>query len=266
MTDTSIENAAGQLRAAYANKQPISPVRDILGNDLDIAMAYAVQDINTEHWEKQGRRIVGQKIGLTAKSVQDQLGVDAPDSGILFSDMEVGNGGVVNSSTLLQPRIEGEAAFVLGRDLDKENITRNELLRSVEYVLPAFEIVDSRIQDWDITIVDTIADNASSACYVLGAEPKKLADVDLTLCGMVIKNRGEVVSVGAGAACLGHPLNAFYWLAKFSAQNGRPLKEGDVVLTGAMGPMVSVCAGESYRLDINGLGGVSVEFSYAGDN
>ena len=250
---------AEQLRRAYA-EGPIAPVRGSLDNST-ADLAYEIQDINTRHWSAAGRRIVGRKIGLTSKAVQQQLGVDQPDFGILFADMEVSNDGEVPASRLLQPRAEAEVACVLGSDLREPDPTASEVLRAIAYVLPAIEIVDSRIQDWKISLVDTIADNASSALYVLGTEPRSTSDVDLRLCGMVMTRNDAIVATGAGAACLGHPINAVRWLAATMVAKGRPLRAGDVVLSGALGPMSSVAAGDRVRAEIAGLGAVSVKFT-----
>ena len=249
---------AEQLRRAYA-EGPIAPVRASLASPT-ADLAYEIQEINTCHWSAAGRRIVGRKIGLTSHAVQQQLGVDQPDFGILFADMEAPNGGEVVAARLLQPRAEAEVACVLGRDLTAADPTTSEVLRAIDCVLPAIEIVDSRIQDWKISLVDTIADNASSAMYVLGTEPRNPADVDLRLCGMVLTKNDAIVATGAGAACLGHPLHAVRWLATTMVAKGRPLRAGDVVLSGALGPMTAVAAGDRVRAEIAGLGTVSVRF------
>ncbi|KYC29632.1 2-keto-4-pentenoate hydratase [Sphingobium sp. 22B] len=255
----SIEQAAAQLLSAQTSGIPCPPVRGLLPEG-DLAAAYAVQNINVQRAEGDGRRIIGRKIGLTAKSVQKQLGVDQPDYGILFADMEVQDGEIVAWDRVLQPKAEAEVALVLERDLDRPDTTLTELVAATAYVLPAIEIVGSRIANWDISILDTIADNASSGAYVLGAAPRKLADVDLRLCGMAMFRAGEPVSVGAGAACLGHPLNAALWLARTMAKVGRPLQAGDVVLTGALGPMVAARPGDIIEARIEGLGSVTAAF------
>lgn len=157
--------------------------------------------------------------------------------------------------------MEAEIAFVLGTDLTDERVTTVDLLRAVDHVLPAIEIVDSRIAGWDISIVDTVADNASSGLFVLGTTPRRLADVDLRLCGMVLEHAGEPVSVGAGAACLGNPLHALEWLVRTMARAGDPLRAGDVVLSGALGPMVPVTPGAAYEARISGLGSVRTCFA-----
>jgi 2-keto-4-pentenoate hydratase len=260
--DASVVAAADRLLAAYRTWQPCAPVRDLIGA-TDVDAAYAVQERNTRQWLAAGRRLVGRKIGLTAKSVQKQLGVSQPDFGMLFADMAVPDGEPVATERLLQPKVEGEIAFVLGRDLAELQPTVADVLAAVEYALPALEIVDSRVANWQIGITDTIADNASSGLYVLGAEPRALDAFDLRLCGMVLERRGEQVSVGAGAACLGHPLNAVLWLARELARTGRPLQAGDVVLSGALGPMVPVRPGDVFELRINGLGSVRAAFAPA---
>ncbi|WP_091737356.1 2-keto-4-pentenoate hydratase [Phenylobacterium immobile] len=252
---------AERLRGAYGGT-PVPPMRDGL-EPGDADGAYAVQRLNTQHWVKQGRRIVGRKIGLTAKAVQTQLGVDQPDFGVLFADMEVPDGGTLATSSLIKGRVEAEVALVLGRDLDSPDVGYGELLRAVEYAVPALEIVDSRIADWKITFADTVADNGSSAYYVLGREPKSLSGLDLLTCGMIMEFDGSVVSMGVGAACLGHPLISAAWLAKTLAQAGEPLRAGDVVLTGALGPMVDLKPGIHVRAQVGGLGSVGFNFREA---
>ncbi len=250
-----------ELLAAYETGVPIPPLRDRVLQKGDIDAAYAVQKQMTEHWLAQGRRLVGAKIGLTNKAVQSVFGVYQPDFGVLFADMAVADGDTVDLKRLIQPRVEAEVAFVMGRDLPHAEVTSVDVIRATEYVLPAIEIVDSRITSWDISIVDTVADNASSGLYALGTTPTPLSQVDLRMCGMVLEHLGEPVSVGAGAACLGNPLNAVTWLASTLARMGSPLREGDVVLSGALGPMVSVTPGAMYEARISRMGSVRVGFS-----
>lgn len=250
-----------ELLAAYEKRTAIPPLRERLIPVGDIDAAYAVQREMTAGWVAEGRRLVGAKIGLTNPAVQQVFGVFQPDFGVLFADMAVPDGDQVDLTRLIQPRVEAEIAFVLGADLPHEQSTSVDVIRATEYVLPAIEIVDSRIENWDISIVDTVADNASSGLYVLGTRPQPLSNVDLRLCGMVLEHAGEPVSVGAGAACLGNPLNAVVWLASTMARNGTPLRAGDVVLSGALGPMVSVAPGASYEARVSGLGSVRVSFS-----
>jgi 2-keto-4-pentenoate hydratase len=256
--DDWIGATAERLRRAYGG----APIPPISGDrpELDLDTAYRVQAVNTEHWLAEGRRPVGAKIGLTARSVQQQLGVDQPDFGVLFADMSIDDGALVPAGRLLQPKVEAEIAFVLGRPIDTDRLTAAELIDAVDYALPAIEIVDSRIADWKIGIADTIADNASSGLFVLGTTPVLPGSFDLRLCGMVLELNGEPVSFGAGAACLGNPLHALGWLARTMAERGRPLDEGDIVLAGALGPMVAVTPGDWVEARIEGLGSVRVGF------
>ncbi|WP_298282580.1 2-keto-4-pentenoate hydratase [Acidocella sp.] len=256
----AILQAADALYEAARTGVPAAPIRDLLAPG-DVEGAYAVQAINTERALSAGRRLVGRKIGLTSVAVQKQLGVDQPDYGMLFADMARGDAEEVALSDVLQPKVEAEIAFVLGRDLNSEHLTVADLFRAIEYAVPAVEIVGSRVAKWDIRITDTIADNASSGLYVLGSRPVRLGDFDPRLCGMVMEKAGEPVSVGAGAACLGSPLNAALWLAKMMARVGKPLAAGDTILSGALGPMVAVAPGDVFDVRIDGLGAVRAVFA-----
>lgn len=260
MAPDDIAAEAARLRGSYASGQPVKPVRAAFPN-ATIADAYAIQQANTAFWTLQKRARAGAKIGLTAKAVQKQLGVDQPDFGALFTDMAVLDGDSVPAGALLQPKVEAEVAFVMARTPEISRLTTAELINSVAYALPAIEIVDSRIANWDIGIVDTIADNASSGLFVLGTVPRKIEELDLRLCGMVLERNGDQVSFGAGAACLGHPLHALGWLAKTMAANGAPLREGDIILSGALGPMAAVSGGDHVEARIEGLGTVRVGFA-----
>jgi 2-keto-4-pentenoate hydratase len=254
----SYEAAAERLRDAYRDGA-IAPLRDTL-EPTDAAGAYQIQTFNTTYWTAQGRKIVGRKIGLTAKAVQAQLGVDQPDYGVLFGDMIIPNGGVLQASQVLQPKAEAEVALVMARDLMNPRATIEDVIAATAYAVAAIEIVDSRIADWKITFADTVADNGSSAFLVLGDERKPLAGLDLYTCGMAMEINGAVVSLGAGAACLGHPLNAAAWLARTLAGTGEGLRAGDIVLTGALGPMAVIQPGDHVVARIGGLG--HVEFRY----
>ena len=254
-----LAEAAVRLSHVRLAGAPCDPVRPLV-EPHGVVGAYRVQEALTAGREAEGARVVGRKIGLTAQSVQAQLGVDQPDYGVLFDDMAYGDGEEIAFGRLLQPRVEAEVAFVMGRDLPDPRTSLVEVVGAVAYALPAIEVVDSRVRDWKISIYDTIADNASSGAYVLGASPVKLEGLDLRLCGMSLSSRGEPVSVGCGAACLGHPLNAVVWLARTMAAVGRPLQEGQVVLSGALGPMVSARPGEVYEARISGLGRVAAAF------
>lgn len=258
-TDNTHQKAADLIFDAYETGDFCQPVRNIIGESLEAG--YAVQAINTKRWQGQGRRIVGRKIGLTSPAVQAQLGVDQPDFGVLFADMEYPTGGSLPYSRMQQPKAEAEIALVLKSNLSDSELTPSELLRALDYAAPAIEIVGSRIKNWDIKISDTIADNASSGLYVLGAPSGRFADVDLGEARMVMRKNGRPVSYGAGVACLGHPLNAALWLARTCVAFGDNLKAGDVILTGALGPMVAIDEGDFFEADISGLGAVSLSVS-----
>ncbi len=247
-----------RLREAYRGSA-VAPLRDGL-EPTDIEGAYAVQALNTAFWVAGGRRITGRKVGLTAKAVQVQLGVDQPDFGVLFADMAIADGGSLRASQVLQAKAEAEVALVMAHDVQDPEITRHDFAAAVAYALPAIEIVDSRIADWKITFADTVADNGSSAFYVLGTDPKLLAGLDLWTCGMALEINDVVQSLGAGVACLGHPLNAATWLAQTLAARGQGLRAGDVILTGALGPMVPIKPGDRVRATIGGLGSCSFDF------
>ncbi|WDF71399.1 2-keto-4-pentenoate hydratase [Novosphingobium sp. KACC 22771] len=251
--------AARLLREAYSGGA-VPPLREYL-DPVDIAGAYAVQDINTRFWQEQGRRIVGRKAGLTATAVQKQLGVDQPDFGALFDDMQVADGGFLDPARCLQPKAEAEIAFVLGADLLSPDATADDVAAAVSGVHAAIEIVDSRIADWKITFSDTVADNGSSAFFVLAGEGRGLEGADLYTAGMVMEVNGTIASVGVGAAALGHPLNAAAWLARTLAARGASLRAGDIVLAGALGPMVALNPGDHVLARVGGIGACSFTYS-----
>ncbi|MDP9994580.1 2-keto-4-pentenoate hydratase [Variovorax boronicumulans] len=255
-TDSAIRDAALALREARAARRPIAPISGTYGIASADA-AYAIAELNVQAAVASGLRIVGKKVGLTSKAVQTQLGVDQPDFGVLFDNMEYLDGQDIPTSQLIQPKIEAEVAFVMGADLTGKRPTWAEFLRCVAYALPALEIVDSAIADWKISFVDTVADNASSSLYVLGDQPVSLGALSLGELGMLMTRNGATASVGVGAACLGHPLRAAYWLAQTMGELQQPLRAGEVILSGALGPMVPVTAGDTIRANIGALGSVS---------
>jgi 2-keto-4-pentenoate hydratase len=265
MTETlPISNAdvATRLRNAYRTGA-VPPLRDALASG-DTEGAYRVQAINTQYWMDAGRQIAGMKIGLTATSVQAQLGVSQPDYGVLFHDMLIEDGSELPFTRVLQPKVEAEVAILLERDIANEHASVRDILTAAAYAVPAIEIVDSRIENWKISIADTIADNASSAYFVLGHRPQSICGLDLKTCGMVLEIDGAISSMGVGAACLGHPLVAAAWLVRTLSRRGIVLKAGEVLLTGALGPMVSLRPGTRVSATIGGLGTVS--FSARGEH
>lgn len=257
------EQLADRLWQAAAARSPIAPLRDAaaqLGIAADAEDAYRVQRINRDRRVRSGDRVVGRKIGLTSLAVQRQLGVDSPDFGNLWSRSAYGDGDEVALATLIQPKVEAEVAIVVGSDLDAPHATVADVIRATEFALAALEIVDSRIADWKIGLFDTIADNASAGAFVLGADPVRLHRLKLRDARMAMTRNDVVASEGIGSACLGHPLNAAAWLARALARIGDPLRAGDIVLTGALGPMVGVGAGDRFEAQIEGLGRVAVRF------
>ncbi|MBP2297145.1 fumarylacetoacetate hydrolase family protein [Azospirillum rugosum] len=262
VTPEAVRKAADRLFEAGRTGIPVSPVRELIG-PCDVDVAYQVQELNTKRALEAGRRLVGRKIGLTSLAVQKQLGVDQPDYGMLFADMARSDGEEISLKDLMQPKVEAEIAFVLERDLESDQPTFADLFLAIAYAVPAVEIVGSRIANWDIKISDTIADNASSGLYVLGSMPRRLdaGGFDLRGCEMMMEKAGLRVSTGAGAACLGSPLNAALWLARIMARTGRPLRAGDTVLSGALGPMVPVIPGDEFDVHIDGLGCVRAAFA-----
>lgn len=262
LDQNKLQSLADRLYEAETSGKACKPLRDEIGTE-DLSAAYAVQQLNVDRALKAGRRLVGRKIGLTSVAVQKQLGVDQPDFGAIFADMVVPDGAVIPTGAVMQPKVEAEIALVVGKDLDVPNPTIVDLIGATEYLLPAIEVVGSRIENWDIKITDTIADNASCGLIVLGDSPAKLSDVDMRLCGMVMDKAGEPASIGAGKACLGSPMNAALWLAGKMAHMGTPLKAGDIVMTGALGPMVPVSAGDNFEARISGVGSVRAIFGDA---
>lgn len=255
----AVEPAADRLLLAAATGEPCAPVRDLIGPD-DVVAAYAVQERLTVARVAAGARVVGRKIGLTSPAVQEQLGVDQPDFGVLFDDMLHVGGDVVPAGAVLQPRAEAEIAFVLEDGLADGPLDATQVRAATAYVVPAIEICGSRIAGWDITFGDTVADNASSGAFVLGPHRMPLGDLDLRDVRMSMSIDGTEVSAGAGSACLGDPVEAVVWLARRARDLGDPLRSGQVVLSGPLGPMRPVGPGCTVRATLTDLG--SVTFTY----
>jgi len=260
---TTVVAAADRLQEAARSRVPCPPVRDLIGT-ADVDRAYAVQQELTHRRQAAGARPVGRKIGLTSPAVQRQLGVDRPDFGVLFDDMDVSALAEVPSDRLLQPKAEAEIAFVLGEDLGDGPLDARQVRAAVAYAVAALEIVDSRIAGWDITFGDTVADNASSGLFVLGDRRLTLQELEPVEVVMTMRLDGAVVSEGTGAACLGDPLNALAWLARTAADLGDPLRAGQVVLSGALGPMAATPPGTVVSAELGPLGSIGATFSGRG--
>ncbi len=248
--------AAEVLYNASKYKTACDPIRSIIG-DSDVDKAYKVQWENVQKRMADGEVIVGKKIGLTSFAVQKQLGVDQPDYGVLYASTQVDNNGKLNYADLMQPKAEAEIAFVMSTDLVGD-ITMDSLVEAIDYAVVSIEIVGSRVADWNIRITDTIADNASASHFVLGDTQVQLDDLDLVNCTMHMTRNGETCSEGTGKACMDNPLNAALWLAQVMAQQGQPLRKGEILLSGALGPMVAIEQGDQFTATIEGLGSVGV--------
>ena len=260
MDDTLITRLGDELFDALRGSHAIVPLTERHPH-IGVEAAYAVQQRLIDRRRASGARPVGKKIGVTSKAVMSMLGVAQPDFGVLLDDMVHDEGECVSMRRFIQPRIEGEIAFVLKRDLRGPGLTAADVLRATEGVMACFEIVDSRIQDWKIKIQDTVADNASCGAFVLGSQLVDPREVDLVTCGMVLEHNGEVAVTGAGAATMSSPVSAVVWLANTLGRLGTGLATGEVILSGALGAMVPVRPGDAFHLRIGGIGACSVRFS-----
>ncbi len=259
MNPSDIQTAGDALYEAMVQRTTITPLSTQYP-DITIDDAYEIQQRMTARRLAAGERIIGKKIGVTSKAVMNMLGVFQPDFGWLTDGMVYNEGQAIEASSLIQPKAEGEIAFVLKKTLMGPGITAADVMAATEGVMACFEIVDSRIQDWKIKIQDTVADNASCGVFVLGDRIVDPRDVDLVTCGMVLEKNGDIVATGAGAAAMNHPANAIAWLANTLGQRGIALEAGEVVLSGSLGIMVPVVAGDNLRVTIGGVGGCSVRF------
>lgn len=255
-----IQRHGDELFEALLAGQTVPNLRDRIAG-LTIVDAYAIQARMIERRKAAGATVVGKKIGVTSRAVQNMLGVFEPDFGILLSDMVLPDGAEVPHGSLIQPKAEGEIAFVLKKDLIGPGITAADVLSATDHVRACFEIVDSRISGWDIKIQDTVADNASCGVYVMGEDRVDPRDVDLALAGMVLTRNGEVVVTGAGAAVQGSPANAVAWLANTLGRLGTPLLAGETILSGALGPMFEIAPGDRLGLHVGGIGSCSISFA-----
>lgn len=240
-----------QLFDSLNSGQSIAPLRDQINNDIDAA--YSIQKELVALRKARGEKVVGKKIGLTSFAVQEQLGVDQPDYGILFDTMDVSASGTFDTSKAILPKVEGELTFVLGKDITASNITMAMLKDAISEIHASIEIVDSRVEGWNIRISDTIADNASGSHFIIGKDFKTLEEMDPSTAIMRLYKNGECCSEGSGKACMDNPLNAALWLAQKMADQGEPLTKGEVLLSGALGPMVPVVQGDKITLEIDGF-------------
>lgn len=260
MNQQTIEQYGDELYQAFVSRRVIAP---LLSREPQIRLedAYRIQERFVAQRLAAGETIVGKKIGATSKPVQDFLGVYQPDFGMLTSGMVFADGDTLDLSQMIQPKAEAELAFVLKHDLKGPGITAMDVIRATDYVVPCFEIVDSRIRDWQIKIQDTVADNASCGVFVLGTTQGDPRRLDITLAGMVLEKNGEVFSTGVGAAVQGSPANAVAWLANTLGELGIPFKAGEVILSGSQSALVPVADGDELVCRVGGLGSCRVRFS-----
>lgn len=255
-----IQQCGDELYTAMLESTPVRPLTERF-SDITIEDAYNISLRMLERRIEAGEKIIGKKIGLTSKAVQNMLGVGQPDFGYLTDKMAFSQGEEMPiSDRLMQPKAEGEIAFILKKDLMGPGITAADVLAATDCVLPCFEVVDSRVENWQIKIQDTVADNASCGLFVLGDRAVDPRKVDLATCGMVVEKNGSIISTGAGAAALGSPVNCVTWLANTLGEFGIPLKAGEVILSGSLVPLEPVQAGDFMSVSIGGIGSASVRF------
>jgi 2-keto-4-pentenoate hydratase len=254
------KKAAALLLEAYLTGVPIAPLTDTFGS-FGLEEAYLIQLRQVAAWQEEGRRIKGHKVGLTSAPMRRQMGVEESDFGHLMDTMFHADAMPIDLSRYLQPRIEPEIAFVLGRDLAGPGVTAADAIRAVDFVLPALELIDSRIREWKITLPDTVADNASCGGVILGSTPAKLAGLDLSAVGCLLARDGRLADTGAGGAVLGNPLNALIWLANTLAAHEVTLRAGHVILPGSITASIPVLAGQTVTATFTGLGQVTASFA-----
>lgn len=259
MTPTDIQTIADQLETARKTRVPIGKISKAYPG-MELKHSYAIQREVMGRRIAAGGNIIGRKVGLTSKAAQQMLKVDQPDFGVLHADMSYPTTAAIPRDSLIAPKAEGEIAFLLKKDLYGPRVTTAEVLAATEGVMACFEIVDSRIENWDISLLDTIADNASSGLIVMGDRLVDPSRIDLAMAGMVLEKNGEVVLTGAGAAALGSPVNAVAWLASELFKFGEGLSAGEVILSGSLAAMVVVNAGDQLRMSIDGIGSCSARF------
>jgi len=255
-----VETLGDELYHSMSTQTVVEPLTSRYP-DISIENAYHIQQRMLSRRLQAGERVVGKKIGVTSAAVMNMLGVYQPDFGYLLDGMIYNEGQSIEIATLIQPKAEGEIAFILKKDLMGPGISNACVLAATECVMPCFEIVDSRIRDWKIKIQDTVADNASCGVFVLGDRAVDPRRIDLSTCGMVLEKNGEIIATGAGAAALGSPVNAVAWLVNTLGRLGIGVKAGEVILSGALAAMSPAKAGDNFRVSIGGLGSCSVRFA-----
>lgn len=254
-----IENYSHILFDAENSKQEVPPLTEGTPN-LTVQDAYQIQLTNVQKKVEEGNYITGKKIGLTSLAMQESLGVSEPDYGHLLDDMLIENGGDISYKRVIQPKVEAEIAFILKKDLKGPRISTLDVLQATECVVPALEIIDSRIRNWDITLPDTIADNASSGFYLLGDKPMSIDQLNLKQTGMALYRNGRLCNTGVGAAALGDPAYCVAWLANKLAEFDITLKAGEIILSGALSVAVSAKPGDFFQARFANIGEVSVRF------
>lgn len=259
MDAKKISQYAKELFEAETSVKEIEALTDREKN-ITVEDAYQIQLETVKLKEAKGKKVIGKKVGLTSQAMQDMLGVDEPDYGHLFDDMSVENKAVIDTKSMIAPKVEAEIGFMLKEDLVGPNITFLDVIMATDYVVPTLEIIDSRIADWKIKLIDTVADNGSSAKVLIGDGKKNLEDINLRTNGMILKKNDEIVATGSGAAALGHPAEAVAWLANKLASFNITLKKGELILPGALSGALVVEAGETIQADFGALGVAEVTF------
>jgi 2-oxopent-4-enoate/cis-2-oxohex-4-enoate hydratase len=253
------DHYGAELYSALRERQVVSP---LIARDLALSIddAYAISLNILARRLKDGERVVGKKIGVTSKAVQDMLGVHQPDFGFLTDRMRVDGEIDMRACGLIQPRAEAEIAFVLSHDLTGPGISPEDVLAATSAIAPCFEIVDSRIADWKIGIIDTIADNASCGVFALGEARADPRGFDLPSLRVTVTKNGRALSEGFGSAVQGSPLQAVAWLANTLGAYGVTLNAGDVILSGSLVPLEPAKAGDAFEMQLEGVGGCAIRF------
>jgi 2-keto-4-pentenoate hydratase len=253
------DELAADLAQAERSREPIAPLTAAYP-DIDVVDAYEIQLINIRQRVAEGARVLGHKVGLSSLAMQQMMGVDEPDYGHLLDEMQVFEDTPVKAGRYLYPRVEVEVGFILSEDLPGAGCTEDDVLAATEALAPSIELIDTRITDWKIALCDTIADNASSAGFVLGKARVSPRDLDVKAIDAVLTRNGEVVAEGRSDAVLGNPVTAVAWLARKVESFGVRLRKGDIVLPGSCTRAIDARAGDEFVADFAGLGSVRLSF------